>query len=885
MKKQIALLFSLQIVNYIFNFSHAQVIQWQRSLGGTLTDAAYAIIQTRDSGYLTSGYSYSQDGDVTGWHDQKEEWVVKLDKNGNVQWQKCLGGNGDDICLDIVEATDGGYVLAGGSNSTTGDVTGLHGFFVDYWVVKLDTVGNILWQKCLGGSSDDDGQAIVRTFDGGYAISGSAGSNDGDVTMNHGTQDYWMVKLDSAGNLLWEKTYGGSFYDINESLVQTADSGFALIGETESIDGDITGQMGSRDYWVVKTDKDGNLQWQKCLGGSASDWGTAIANTADNGLIVIGFSYSSDSDVTFNHGNGDIWVAKLDINGNIQWQKSLGSTFNDQSYSVMQVPDGTYVVAGQGGANDGDLSGTHGSGDYWVINLDTNGTIIKSKNYGGLNSELSFRVIQTFDGGFALTGYATSSNGDLNENKGGYDYWIVKLTNEFNSITGKVFADFNSNQIQDINEPAIPDHKLTEVNTQRLAFSELSGDYDLSVLDSGNYTVYPAPINYYNTVPAINNIFFPGINQVDSLNDFAFQPTGNFNDLCVTISPAGNFVAGFNTCYIISYENSGTTTINGTVIFFPDNDLTFVTSDIIPVSVTTDSIIWDVGALAPFQTGNIVVTVNVNLIVPVGTLVNSLVRIDPVAGDANTACNYDSWEDYTEPGSFDPNAIRVDRDTVLTTELSNPPFLNYIIYFQNTGTDTAFNIKVLNNIPVKLELSSFEIIAASHPVNIHYGAHSRLMEFDFDNILLPDSNVNEVGSHGFIRYRIKPLTTLVAGKKIKNAAAIYFDFNQPVLTNTATTSIEQPTGINELNVESSLFKVFPNPVKDYCKLQIENLELKKNSELKIYDIFGREVFQSESALSGPKSEIKINVSGYASGIYLLEIKSENNLYRTKLLKQ
>ncbi len=276
------------------------------------------------------------------------------------------------------------------------------------------------------------------------------------------------------------------------------------------------------------------------------------------------------------------------------------------------------------------------------------------------------------------------------------------------------------------------------------------------------------------------------------------------------ITPLGPFRSGFNQSYMITYENVGTTTLTPTVIFFPDNDVSFVSATPAASTVTLDSLIWNFGSLAPFQSGQILITVNVNIGVPIGTLINSGVHIEPLAGDANPGCNQSYWEVFTT-GSYDPNDILVDQDTLLSTQFPNPPFLEYLIRFQNTGNDTAFTVKILNLIDTtKLDLSTFEFVASSHPVNLSWIPWERNMQFMFNNILLPDSNVNEPQSHGFVRYRIKPKSNLIAGDSITNNAAIYFDFNDPVITNTAYTHIVLPTSLPEITTSDNLL-LYPNP--------------------------------------------------------------------------
>ncbi|MDQ3049881.1 MAG: hypothetical protein M3Q95_03235 [Bacteroidota bacterium] len=347
-------------------------------------------------------------------------------------------------------------------------------------------------------------------------------------------------------------------------------------------------------------------------------------------------------------------------------------------------------------------------------------------------------------------------SGDKTEKcQGGYDYWVVKLTENFNLIEGKAFADLNSNNLQDTGEPALKGITLAESYTGSLGFANQKGNFDVVVMDSGNFTVAPLLLLHYSIVPASHNAYFPSMQLTDSLNDFAFQPTGVINDLAINITPTSPFRPGFNAHYNLHYRNIGTTSLTDTIIFYPDPQITFVSSSVTPSIIAADSIMWQTSLLNPFDAGDILVTVNVNQGTPIGTLVNSSAKIEPVPGDATPVNNYAWWEVFVT-GSFDPNDILVNRAAITTTELLSPPYIEYIIRFQNTGTDTAFNAKLLNPLDTaKLQLNTFELMSASHPVNITWKAWERNMEFQFNNILLPDSNINEPMSHGFVRYRIK----------------------------------------------------------------------------------------------------------------------------------
>ncbi|HKR06809.1 MAG TPA: T9SS type A sorting domain-containing protein, partial [Bacteroidia bacterium] len=866
---------------FLFSDGFAQVaIEWQNTIGGNGSDDFGLILQTADGGYICGGSSAS---DISG--DKTEDsngsldyWVVKLDGSGNIQWQNTIGGNSADMLFSFQQTSDGGYILGGTSDSDiSGDKTENSYGNYDYWVVKLDGSGSIQWQNTIGGNLNDQLYSIQQTTDGGYILGGHSDSGiSGEKTENcNGEYDYWLIKLNASGNIQWQNTIGGNYSDYLFSMQQTIDDGFILGGfSLSNISGDKTENNigGSIDYWIVKTDASGNIQWQNTIGGNLNDFLYSLEQTIDGGYILGGYSYSGISgDKTENcTGITDYWIIKTDSAGNIQWQNTIAGGKEDRIRSIRHTSDEGYIIGGvsSSSASIDKTENSYGDYDYWIVKTDSSGEIQWQKTIGAADWDENYCISSTTGSGFILGGVSRSNGGgDKIENCiGSNDYWILKLTEKYNSIAGKLFIDANSNGMQDAGEVGINNKTITEINTGQFNFSNQNGDYLVSVLDSGNFTVFPASINYYTPVPATRNVNFSGIQQTDSLNDFGFQPAGVFNDLCVHITPLGNFRVNMNANYMINYENVGTTTLNGTVIFFPDNDVTFVSANPTATSVTTDSVVWNVGTLTPFQTGSILVTVHVNAGTPIGTLINSSVVIEPVAGDANTACNYNSWEVFVT-GAVDPNAILVDRDTVLTTELSSPPYLNYIIYFQNTGNDTAFNARVLNNIPQMLDVNSFEFVSSSHPLNINYGAHARLMEFTFDNILLPDSNVNEPASHGFIRYRIKPLSTLVSGDQIKSNAAIYFDFNQPVLTNTAMTEIVLPTGISsQWSVVSGQLKVFPNPAGEELIVK-SDLLTGKNTEVKIYDLFGREVFQS--SIFNLQSSIKINVSGFSQGIYLV----------------
>ncbi len=867
----------------------AQEIEWQNTIGGNSEDKLSSIQQTTDGGYILGGYSASSiSGDKTDdLYFGRDYWIVKVDSLGVIQWQNNIGADANDQLNSIRQTLDGGYILGGSSNSSmSGDKTennnGSSGIGNDdYWIVKVDSLGVIQWQNTIGGSLDDELYSVQQTTDGGYILGGFSESNiSGDKTENcHGNVDYWIVKTDSTGAVQWQNTIGGDSIDRLYSVQQTTDEGYILGGSSNSnISGDKSenciGISSVGDYWIVKVDSMGAIVWQNTIGGGESDGLYSIQQTTDGGYILGGTSSSGISGDKTEYaigviGSYDYWILKVDSMGAIQWQNTIGGDDSDYLTSIQQTSDGGYILGGFSGSFiSGDKTeNNNGNWAYWIVKVDSLGAIQWQNAIGGEDGGENLTSIQqTIDGGYMLGGwsYADISGDKTEDSHGSMDYWIVKLSGKYNLVSGKVFADLNSNGQQDIGEPSLPGKKITEQGTGRFSFSQTNGQYFMTVLDSGSHIVLPQSQPWFNPNPITHTASFSGINQTDSLNDFAFQPQGSFEDVCITITPLGNFRSGFTASYMISYANNGNTTLSSYVVFYNDSNVSYQSASISPNFVTQDSLIWVLPTLSPFQSGSIIVTVNVNLGLPIGTLINSSVHIEPSLDD-NPGNNDSNWEVYTT-GSFDPNDILVNEDTLTTTQLSNAPWLEYIIRFQNTGNDTAFTVKILNPMDTnKLNLSTFEFTNASHPVNLNWINYQRNMEFKFENILLVDSNTNEPLSHGFVRYRIQPKTTLTAGDSITNFAAIYFDFNEPVITNTAKTIIILPTGIASTSPAQGKLHVFPNPTENTINISGIQLENGK-AQLRLMDIYGKLIL--EKTVTTTTSTIETNQ--LSNGVYLIQ---------------
>lgn len=397
---------------------HSQVVDWQKCFGGSNDDNGAIVALTSDNGYIVAGNTWSQDGDVSNYHGWGDILVIKLNSSGNIIWKKTLGGSLYESPTSIKQTTDNGFILCAVSESNDGDVSGNHGNFSgvrDYWIVKLDSVGTISWQKPLGGTGDDIPNSIIQTIDGGFIVAGNSDSNDGDITTTHTDFACWVVKLDLNGNIvwqnlyvngsgsraivqtndtgylilgnsganfyalkidstgssIWEKYYGGSGLEQAMSLVKTLDGGFLFVGDADSNDGDVFGNHGGQDFWVVKVDSLGNIIWQKCYGGTNGDNAFSAIQTIDGGYSIAGITSSIDGDITNNHGMYDYWIIKINNNGILEREKSFGGSNTDWSNSILETIDGGFIVAGETESTDGDVIGNHGDRDFWVLKLNT----------------------------------------------------------------------------------------------------------------------------------------------------------------------------------------------------------------------------------------------------------------------------------------------------------------------------------------------------------------------------------------------------------------------------------------------------------------------------------------------------------------------------------
>jgi uncharacterized delta-60 repeat protein len=390
-------LLSVSLVALFTQYAHAQVVKFAKTYRGTSWDEASSVQQTSGGGYIVAGYTNSFGA---GNYDF---FLIKTDANGNLQWAKTYGGTSDDWAYSVQQTSDGGYIVEGYTGSFGAGRS-------DILLIKTDANGNIQWAKTYGGTNDDRASSVQQTSGGGYIVAGYTNS------FGAGNYDFFLIKTDANGNLQWAKTYGGTSDDRASSVQQTSGGGYIVAGYTNSFG------AGNYDFFLIKTDANGNIIWAKTYGGTSDDYAYSVQQTSDGGYILAGYTRS------FSVGSYDIFLIKTDVNGNVIWAKTYGETGGDYAFSVRQTSDGGYIVAG--------YTYSFGAGyyDIFLVKIDANGNIIWAKTYGGTNQDFARSVQQTSDGGYIVAGYTRSFGA------GYYDIFLIKTDANGNIQWAKTYG-------------------------------------------------------------------------------------------------------------------------------------------------------------------------------------------------------------------------------------------------------------------------------------------------------------------------------------------------------------------------------------------------------------------------------------------------------------
>ncbi len=487
---------SIAFLYTFFLFAQVPNVLWKKAIGGSDIDAANSIQQTTDKGYIVCGSSSSLDGDILQNKGGQDAMVLKLNDLGTIEWQKNIGGSANDVANCIIQTKDGGYLLVGNTTSNDGDIPKNQGAG-DAWVVKFNSNGEIEWNKTFGGSGGDNARTVKQNIDGGYIIGATTNSLDGDISYNHGAQEAWIIKLSALGDLEWEKSFGGNNSDYAFSIDTTTDGGYIFVGYSNSNDGNVLGGHGGQDIWVVKLNALGEQQWYKIFGGSKTEDARCIFQTTDGGYILSASSNSIDGDMLGNKGDYDIWIFKLNENGDLDWKKNYGGKSIDYARSIQPTLDDGYILGNSTFSTEGDVSGDPGDKDAWVFKIDTTGTLLWQKVLGGTSQDDISWLNQDPEGNYFFAGFTSSNNGDIEGNHGVQDAWVVKLgnevlsnTNTYNLKNASAFYDKNNSTLylKIRSNQNFTTYEIIDIAGKKVLKNSTSYDsIDVSILSNGIY--------------------------------------------------------------------------------------------------------------------------------------------------------------------------------------------------------------------------------------------------------------------------------------------------------------------------------------------------------------------------------------------------------------
>lgn len=430
--------------------AQAPEIEWQAAFGGNSYDPAGCVAPTSDGGYIvasnsSSGMTGNKSVAAIGGGDI---WVIKLDNIGNIQWQKAYGGTGVDGAWSIEQTYDGGYIVGGESSSLpSGNKTALNYGLNDCWILKLDSNGDLEWQNSFGGLSNEIAYDVHQTPDGNYLIGAysASGISGNKTSPPFGYTDLWVIKIDTLGNKIWEKSIGGSVSEYFGDLTVTADNGCIIGGSSNSpVSGNKTeNTVGDFDYWVLKLNDVGDIEWQNSVGGNYTDELKFCIPTSDGGYFIGGSSNSpisgdkSEPCFTIGLTYYDYWVAKLKSNGDVFWENTIGANKQEKCTLGAELNNGTLVI---GGVSTSDINGDKTLPrmsvseifDIWLVGLEPTGSIDWQNVLGGTQFEYAKSIIATNDGGFIISG---DSDSGISGNKtvasfGALDTWVIKMTGD-----------------------------------------------------------------------------------------------------------------------------------------------------------------------------------------------------------------------------------------------------------------------------------------------------------------------------------------------------------------------------------------------------------------------------------------------------------------------
>ncbi|MEO8149447.1 MAG: PKD domain-containing protein [Bacteroidia bacterium] len=705
MKKNLLLLVGISALH--FASAQGPIIKaWDYRFGGSSYEYMWAPYkQTSDGGYLLCGLSASDSsGDKTQQGQGGEDyWMVKIDAAGTKQWDKRFGTSDDDIPQATIETTDGSFILGGWTvGGISGDKTQAGWGGSDYWIVKVDSAGNLLWDKRYGGTGNDNLTCLANTLDGGYIVGGfSASDSSGEITQySRGSYDYWILKVDASGNILWEKRYGGSDGDFLAAVTPTTDGGYLLAGNSASgISGDKSqSSQGGSDYWLVKIDSTGNILWDKDFGGNLDESASAgVYQLADGNYVMGGFSWSDisgDKTEPLKGGSYDGWIIKIDTAGNKIWDKDFGGP-GDEGVALSPTNDGGFILgAGSTSNAGGDKSenNIYPGWQPWVVKIDSLGIKQWDKTLGVLGDAWSFPT-QNKDGSYISITWTDAGIGGYKSqpSQGGGDYWIIKFRD---TTQLKPTVSFISSDTSFCDNGCINFSDASANNPSDWQWFFPGATPSTSSLQNPVNICYSSPGNYDVTLIACNAAGCDTITFTNYINGYQTPNINLGNDATFCNNSVFNLNAGGNFSYLWQDGSTNATfaaTAAGTYWVIVTNGTCFTTDTILLDTVDCNPIPDFVSSVSQFCDSACIAFTDISQNNP-----TSWQWSFTGAASLTSTLQNPTGICYSNAGSFDVTLIACNQygcDTITYTGF----ITGYNSPIVNLGTDTAFcNNSVFN---------------------------------------------------------------------------------------------------------------------------------------------------------------------------------------------
>lgn len=857
------------IARFFFSFLFLTCIFGAKVQAQLFSQGASGMNTWNACGYDLQGYRYL--GGMQRYYVGNSFVLQKQDPVGNPLWTKVDGGiagtmsNGSKI-VDLLIAPNGDvFVLAsiGSGASLNGSIITTNGTD-DYFLLKYSNSGTFLWSQQINTASSWSIMHGLDALSNGNIVVGGYF----DATMIVGGATYTPNGKTPCKIVFNAATGSPTVSTLGSNTSLTA---FAVDASDNFI---FTGYVSGQGIIIRKISPANTTLWT----ASGTAYGQFVSMDTDpaGNVYATGFFNSSQwafggVGLTCTSAYDDVMACKVDASGALVWHKGYGGFGADQSKNIRCDAAGNVYVGGffeGGSANFPPLASTgFGSYDIFVAQLSTtNGDALWVNHGGNSNADIFLDMsIHPISQSPTFVGVSTFFSGAVNFGSLAFSdtshvgYWVDILPNACKSA-GNVFRDQDASGSQTAGDLPFANVIVQASPTNFSALSGLSGEYGIYT-NTGNYSInipYP-PLYHTATTAASLNSNFTALGQANAGLNFGFAPVPNMNDLRVTLVPTNYgarvaMIEGYN----LTYENIGTTTQNNVVLTFKmPQGVSYFSATPMPASASiNDSVTWNIGTLVPGQVGFVQVYANIAMM-GIGLPLDFQGKIAPIAGDQTPNDNISAVTQLTA-NSWDPNDKRVSHEVITPNAVAAGQWLTYTVRFQNTGNAPAFNIYIADTLSDKLDIASLQILAVSHNYSLRITGAGNL-RFDFPNINLPDSGSNEIGSHGFVTYRVRVKNSLSLGDKVYNTAFIYFDFNPPIITNTTTTLVAETTGITPA-ANAEWVRIFPNPAQHSVVLRNAGQQAFSFS---LWNMTGQKVLETQ----GEGAEQRVSLEGLPAGVY------------------